>query len=65
MPDPSTADNEGFAVVLGLLGRGSPGDRRWRRMADDILSVTGETTTIMHRLYQMMEGGNLLFPAST
>jgi adenosylhomocysteinase len=64
VPDPSTADNEEFAVVLGLLGRVlAEDDRRWHRMADDLLGVTEETTTGVHRLYQMMEGGSLLFPA--
>ncbi len=64
VPDPSTADNEEFAVVLGLLGRVyAEDDRRWHRMAEDIVGVTEETTTGVHRLYQMMEGGDLLFPA--
>ena len=36
VPDPSTADNEEFAVVLGLLGRMfAEDDRRWHRMAED------------------------------
>ena len=64
VPDPSTADNEEFAVVLGLLGRiYEDDDRRWHRTAEGIIGVTEETTTGVHRLYQMMEGGNLLFPA--
>ncbi len=64
VPDPSTADNEEFAVVLGLLGRVfAEDDHRWHRMAEEIIGVTEETTTGVHRLYQMMEGGNLLFPA--
>ncbi len=64
VPDPSTADNEEFAVVLGLLGRVlAADDRRWHRMAEDLLGVTEETTTGVHRLYQMMESGSLLFPA--
>ena len=64
VPDPSTADNEEFAVVLGLLGRVLAADnRRWHRVAEGILGVTEETTTGVHRLYQMQEGGTLLFPA--
>ncbi len=35
----------------------------WRRMAKDIKGVSEETTTGVHRLYQMMENGTLLFPA--
>ncbi len=64
VPDPSTADNEEFAVVLGLLGRTLEEDnRRWHRVADGIVGVTEETTTGVHRLYQMMDAGTLLFPA--
>ena len=64
VPDPSTADNEEFAVVLGLLRDVlADDDRRWHRMAEDLLGVTEETTTGVHRLYQMMETGSLLFPA--
>jgi adenosylhomocysteinase len=64
VPDPSTADNEEFAVVLQLLNDvHADDDRRWHRVADDILGVTEETTTGVHRLYQMMESGSLLFPA--
>ncbi len=35
----------------------------WSRMAKDIRGVSEETTTGVHRLYQMMEEGSLLFPA--
>ncbi|MFL5559182.1 MAG: adenosylhomocysteinase [Gemmatimonadaceae bacterium] len=64
VPDPSTADNEEFAVVLGLLRDVlADDDRRWHRMAEDLLGVTEETTTGVHRLYQMQEQGTLLFPA--
>ncbi|MEX2100816.1 MAG: adenosylhomocysteinase, partial [Acidimicrobiia bacterium] len=64
VPDPSTAENDEFAVVLGLLGASFTEDnRRWHRMADGLLGVTEETTTGVHRLYQMHEAGTLLFPA--
>ncbi|HEX9506488.1 MAG TPA: adenosylhomocysteinase [Acidimicrobiia bacterium] len=64
VPDPATADNEEFAVVLGLLGRVlADDDRRWHRVAEDLIGVTEETTTGVHRLYQMMDAGSLLFPA--
>jgi adenosylhomocysteinase len=64
VPAPSTADNEEFAVVLGLLGRVLGEDnRRWHRLAEGVLGVTEETTTGVHRLYQMQELGTLLFPA--
>lgn len=35
----------------------------WHRMATEIRGVSEETTTGVHRLYQMMEAGELLFPA--
>src|SRR5207249_9951198 len=36
---------------------------RWTRLASSIRGVSEETTTGVHRLYQMMEAGTLLFPA--
>jgi adenosylhomocysteinase len=64
VPDPSTADSEEFAVVLGVLQRSLANDgRRFHRMAADIKGVTEETTTGVHRLYQMHAAGTLLFPA--
>jgi adenosylhomocysteinase len=36
---------------------------RWTRMAPGIRGVSEETTTGVHRLYQLMEAGGLLFPA--
>ena len=35
----------------------------WTRMVPEIRGVSEETTTGVHRLYQMMENGSLLFPA--
>jgi len=64
VPDPSSADSEEFAVVLGLLGEVYAADpRRWHRAAAGIRGVTEETTTGVHRLYQMQAAGTLLFPA--
>lgn len=37
--------------------------KRWHRVAKDIKGVSEETTTGVHRLYQMMKEGDLLFPA--
>jgi adenosylhomocysteinase len=36
---------------------------RWQKVASDLKGVSEETTTGVHRLYQMMENGELLFPA--
>ncbi|MGY6500909.1 MAG: adenosylhomocysteinase [Acidimicrobiales bacterium] len=64
VPAPETADSEEFEVVLGLLARTLDEDSQlWHRTAEGILGVTEETTTGVHRLYQMMEAGKLLFPA--
>jgi adenosylhomocysteinase len=63
-PDPSTADNEEYRVVLELLNRTlreSPS--KWSEIAASVKGVTEETTTGVHRLYQMLERGELLFPA--
>ncbi len=64
VPDPSTADSEEFQHVLALLGRTLAEDPQlWTRTGAGIKGVTEETTTGVHRLYQMAELGKLLFPA--
>ncbi|MCI0687779.1 MAG: adenosylhomocysteinase [Sporichthyaceae bacterium] len=64
VPDPSTADSHEFAVVLALLGRSYVEDSaRWTNIAAGIKGVTEETTTGVHRLYEMHRSGTLLFPA--
>jgi adenosylhomocysteinase len=63
-PDPSTADNEEFRLILELLNRtlkDSPS--KWTEAAAAIKGVTEETTTGVHRLYEMHREGSLLFPA--
>ncbi|HVC07591.1 MAG TPA: adenosylhomocysteinase [Solirubrobacterales bacterium] len=64
VPDPSSADSEEFAVVLETLQRSLQSEpQRWTRIAAGIKGVTEETTTGVHRLYQLAETGELLFPA--
>jgi adenosylhomocysteinase len=64
VPDPSTADNDEFRIILETLQRGFGEDpQRWTRAAANIKGVTEETTTGVHRLYQFAEQGTLLFPA--
>jgi len=65
IPDASSADNEEFKVVLELLHRvrAEKGGNFWRPMAANIRGVSEETTTGVHRLYQRVEEGTLLFPA--
>ncbi len=64
VPDACPGDNEEWVAILDLLRRtleSSPG--KWTAMAESIRGVTEETTTGVHRLYQMQEKGELLFPA--
>ncbi|HEY1776056.1 MAG TPA: adenosylhomocysteinase, partial [Solirubrobacteraceae bacterium] len=64
VPDPSTAENEEFGLILGVLGRSLAEDpQRWTTIAAGIKGVSEETTTGVHRLYQLAENGELLFPA--
>jgi len=64
VPDPSTADSEEFEVILQLLTRTLEEDpQRWTKVGQAIKGVTEETTTGVHRLYEMTEAGTLLFPA--
>ena len=64
VPDPSTADSEEFAVVLGLLQKSLAADSgKWTKVASGIGGVTEETTTGVLRLYEMQRDGTLPFPA--
>ena len=64
VPDPGSASNPEFAIVLGLLNKTLRDDpTKWTRMAAELKGVTEETTTGVHRLYQMLERKELLFPA--
>jgi adenosylhomocysteinase len=57
-------DPEEWGVILNAIGRelkAHPG--QWTAVAKGIRGVSEETTTGVHRLYQMMEAGTLLFPA--
>lgn len=66
--DPSVLDrkpgNEEEAVLLAQVRKSIRRDpKRFRRIAPGILGVSEETTTGVHRLYQMFKSGDLLFPA--
>ncbi len=64
VPDPDSTDNEEFKVILTLLGRTLSEDpQKWTRIGEQVKGVTEETTTGVHRLYEMQEAGTLLFPA--
>jgi len=64
VPEPTDDDSEEWTVVLGVLARTvaeEPG--LWTAIGKGIKGVTEETTTGVHRLYQMQDAGTLLFPA--
>jgi adenosylhomocysteinase len=66
--DPSAIDRKGAnheeQVILDTLHRIlKEDDTRWHRTVSQLRGVSEETTTGVHRLYQMMEKGELLIPA--
>ncbi len=64
VPATAPTDSEEYGVILDLLRRSLAEDgKRWTRVAAGIKGVTEETTTGVHRLYEMREDGSLLFPA--
>jgi adenosylhomocysteinase len=64
VPDPAKAESEEFRVFLSLLQRSLEEDNgRWSRACDGILGVSEETTTGVHRLYDLQAKGKLKFPA--
>jgi adenosylhomocysteinase len=63
-PDPASATSHEQQVIFGVLKQSlAQSDDRWTRIAEQIQGVTEETTTGVHRLYDMMKEGSLLFPA--
>jgi len=57
-------DNRELAIINALLKRQLERDGQfWHRMVEEVKGVSEETTTGVHRLYQMKEEGRLLFPA--
>jgi len=61
--DPENEPEE-WGVILDLLRRSMEEDpERWRRVSKDVRGVSEETTTGVHRLYEMEREGTLLFPA--
>ncbi len=64
VPNPADAESEEFEVFLGLLEKSiAEFPERYTKVADAIMGVTEETTTGVHRLYELAETGDLLFPA--
>ncbi|MGW7691574.1 adenosylhomocysteinase [Streptomyces asiaticus] len=63
-PDVATAENDEHRVILELLNRTiAESPQKWTQLASEIRGVTEETTTGVHRLYEMQRDGSLLFPA--
>ena len=64
VPSTDPTDSEEYAVILDVLRRSLTEDpQRWTRIGAGIRGVTEETTTGVHRLYEMLQEGRLLFPA--
>src|ERR1700740_2641879 len=64
VPSPDTNDPEEWVIILDRLRNSlarHPG--KWSRAAGNIKGVSEETTTGVHRLYEMARAGTLLFPA--
>jgi adenosylhomocysteinase len=64
VPDPAGAESEEFRVFLTLLQNSVANDpQKWTTIGEGIKGVTEETTTGVHRLYELARDGELLFPA--
>jgi adenosylhomocysteinase len=64
VPGPETTENEEYKVILQLLAKTlKETPKRWTNVACEVQGVSEETTTGVHRLYEMQKAGKLLFPA--
>ncbi|CAN5382534.1 adenosylhomocysteinase [soil metagenome] len=64
VPNPANAESAEFEAFLTLLTASLTDDaRRWTTIADAVIGVSEETTTGVHRLYDLARTGDLLFPA--
>uniref|UniRef100_A0A6T8G8T5 Adenosylhomocysteinase n=1 Tax=Hemiselmis andersenii TaxID=464988 RepID=A0A6T8G8T5_HEMAN len=64
VPDPKSTDNEEFQCVLTIIRDTLKQDpKRWTKVAERMVGVSEETTTGVHRLYEMEKSGSLLFTA--
>merc|ERR1712178_71951 len=63
-PDPNSTTNPEFKCVLTVLKDSIPLDKtKWTRMCAKCKGVSKETTTGVHRLKEMADKGELLFPS--
>ncbi|MFK3671603.1 adenosylhomocysteinase [Leifsonia aquatica] len=64
VPADAEGDSHEYRVILSVLRESlASAPDRWTRIADGIIGVTEETTTGVHRLYELAKAGELLFPA--
>jgi adenosylhomocysteinase len=64
VPAPKTDDPEDWVELLKVLATAHADDPgQWTKALGNVKGVTEETTTGVHRLYQMAESGDLPFPA--
>ena len=63
VPEPAEEDSEEWKVFLALVRKSLADGRSWVEVANAIKGVTEETTTGVHRLYEMLRANALLFPA--
>ena len=64
VPSPETAETEEYSIILQLLNKIiASGEKVFAPMSAGIIGVSEETTTGVHRLYEMERDGTLLFPA--
>jgi len=64
IPATKDDDNEEYKAILDVLRRTiKPDTKTWQDIADSVKGVTEETTTGVHRLYEMQDNNELLFPA--
>jgi adenosylhomocysteinase len=64
LPDPASTEDPEFKIVLRLIANSiKKNPQYFTKMSKAIVGVSEETTTGVHRLYQMAKNGRLLFPA--
>ncbi|HIG88080.1 MAG TPA: adenosylhomocysteinase [Planctomycetes bacterium] len=64
VPEATADDSEEYGLILDALRASlSVSNDKWTKIAAGVRGVSEETTTGVHRLYQMVERGELMFPA--
>ena len=64
VPAATDADSHEYTIILDLLRASLAASAdRWTKIAAGLIGVTEETTTGVHRLYELAAAGDLLFPA--